>query len=87
MKTIFIILSVALMLGCASDGQLLNTAAGQVAEGNTFSFRDTVIKVNPDFKFLQITEKHEIPGDEIDTGVPDVYQIENLYHIVIARPR
>jgi len=79
MKTLFIILFTVIVLGCASGGRLFNTTAGQVSEGNMFSFRDTVINVNPDFKFVQIKDKIKRPGNEIDTGLPDVYQVENIY--------
>jgi hypothetical protein len=79
MKTLFIVLFTVLTVGCASGGQFLNTTAGQVAEGNIFSFRDTVINVNPDFKLLKIKDKIKRPGNEIDTGLPDVYQVENIY--------
>lgn len=78
MKKLFIIF-VLLVLGCAPNGHILETTAGQVSEGNTFSFRDTVVKINSDFKFLQIKDKHKIPGSEIDTAFPDIYQIQNLY--------
>jgi hypothetical protein len=79
MKDLLIILLSILVIGCAGGADLFQPDAGQVSEGNTFSFRDTVIKINPDFKLLQIKEKHKIPGGEIDTGFPDINQIENLY--------
>ena len=78
MKTLFISLFAAVAFGCASGGQLLDTTAGQVLAGDTFSFRDTVINVNPDFKFVQIKDKIKMPGNEIDTGLPDVYQVRNF---------
>ena len=79
MKTLFIVLFTSLAVGCASGGQLLDTTTGQVAEGNIFSFRDTVVKVNPDFNFIQINDKDKIPGNDIDTGFPDIYRTENIY--------
>ena len=79
MKDPFIILLSILVIGCAGGVNLTQPNAGTVSEGNTFSFRDTVIKVNPDFEFLQIKKKREIPGDEIESGFPGINQIENLY--------
>ena len=35
--------------------------------------------VNPDFKFLQIEEKYEIPGETVDTGFADTYQLDRRY--------
>lgn len=79
MKDFFIISISILVIGCAGGVDLFQADAGQVSEGNNFSFRDTVVKVNRDFKFLHIEEKHKIPGSEIDTAMVDVYQVSNHY--------
>jgi hypothetical protein len=53
------------MLLCCCSGLHSNSVApvGSV-KGNIFSYRDTVVKVNPDFKTLYVSDKFKVPDTE-----------------------